>query len=128
MRNNHLEIRGLQLSQTYDANALIVAGVSGGRALATGKGGEGAHRLADALVALGDPADLLAHLNSVAAGKAIDEYVAGGNACFIVVRADKATVYFETASDDEEYPFEIGEILLAVKDWQRAWNGAAQGR
>lgn len=121
-----MKIRNQDLIEQFEDNPFIIAGYSAQSALATGKSGDNTARLADALVGVGDPAELVEKIDAAIAGTDIGEYVAGENACYIVLNNKNAVVCFETATDDEEYPFELSEILPAVRDWQRAWEGSHQ--
>jgi hypothetical protein len=119
-----MKIRNEDLIECFDSNPLIAAGYSSTRALVTGKSGDGTDRLADALFYLGDPATLLEKIATIIQGGVIDEYVAGSDACYIVLNDQSATVCFETANDDDEYEFSHEDMQLAVMDWQRAWNAS----
>lgn len=121
-----MKIRNQDLIESFEDNPFIIAGYSAGSPLARGKSGDDTQRLADALVGIGDPAELLEKMGAAMAGTDIGEYVAGGNACYIVLNNKNAVVCFETATEDEEYPFELSDILPAVRDWQRAWEGSHQ--
>jgi hypothetical protein len=119
-----MKIRNQELIEVFDDNPFIIAGYSAKSALATGKSGDDTARLADALVGIGDPAELIEQIEAAVSGTDIGEYVGGGDACYIVLTNQGAVVCFETAHDDEEYPFSLEQILPAVRDWQRAWEGS----
>ena len=119
-----MKIRNQDLIEYFDDNPFIIAGYSTQSPLASGKFGDNTARLADALVGIGDSSQLLKKIDAAIAGSDIGEYVAGRDACYIVLNNKNAVVCFETAIDDEEYPFELSEILPAVRDWQRAWEGS----
>lgn len=121
-----MKIYNQELIECFEDNPLIIAGYSTQSPLARGKSGDNTARLADALVDLGDPAELVKKIDAAIAGSDIGKYVAGGNACYIVLNNKNAVVHFETATRYEEYPFALSEILPAVRDWQRAWEGSHQ--
>jgi hypothetical protein len=119
-----MKIRNEEIVELFDTNPLIITGYSNTRPLVTGKSGDDTQRLADALFYLGDPSGLLDKIDSIIGGVNIDEYVAGSDACYIVLKNESATVCFETATVDEEYEFSHEDMQLAVMDWQRAWNAS----